>query len=353
MEAKNSRLFPYLVGLSAFLVAGSAAFYSVFGLSKLFSGAALAVVIMAGSLEFAKLVTASFLYRYWDEINRWMKTYLIVGVVTLVIITSAGIFGFLSNAYQGATVVFEKESTKLLYKQDRLDQMVEDKQFLKEELEAAVAELPDNYRTAKRKLREEYQPKINEINTDMMELKGEIGDLKTALVETGVDVGPAIYLARVFDTDVDSVVKYFIFMLIAVFDPLAVVLVISYNLTLQVRMRDEEQISGQSTPPERKKKPTPKRLGLYKEGKSMLEKVVKETFSPDAEKKSNKVIKDFVKKQPNDDDRFESGSEVIEEEPGGGVFVPETQQDIDTDISLKGAVLNPKQERQVRKNQKK
>ncbi len=313
METKNSRLFPYLVGLSAFLVAGSAAFYSVFGLSKLFSGAALAVVIMAGSLEFAKLVTASFLYRYWNEINRWMKTYLIVGVVTLVIITSAGIFGFLSNAYQGATVVFEKESTKLLYKQDRLDQMVEDKQFLKEELEAAVAELPDNYRTAKRKLREEYQPKINKINQDMMEIKAEIGDLKTALVETGVDVGPAIYLARVFDTDVDSVVKYFIFMLIAVFDPLAVVLVISYNLTLQVRMRDEKDSPVAQTTPEKKKKNKPKRLGLYKEGKSMLEKVVKETFSPDEkeEKKSDKVIE-----------------EVIEEEPGGGVFIPEEKETI-------------------------
>ena len=326
METKNSRLFPYLVGLSALLVAGSAAFYSVFGLSKLFSGAALAVVIMAGSLEFAKLVTASFLYRYWDEINRWMKTYLIVGVVTLVIITSAGIFGFLSNAYQGATVVFEKESTKLLYKQDRLDQMVEDKQFLKEELEAAVAELPDNYRTAKRKLREEYQPKINEINTDMMELKGEIGDLKTALVETGVDVGPAIYLARVFDTDVDSVVKYFIFMLIAVFDPLAVVLVISYNLTLQVRMRDENDSPVAQTTPEKKKKKKPKRLGLYKEGKTMLEKVVKETFSPDAEKKSNKVIKDFVKKAPDEDERFKKGSELIEEEPGGGVHEPNQEE---------------------------
>ena len=230
METKNSRLFPYLVGLSAFLVAGSAAFYSVFGLSKLFSGAALAVVIMAGSLEFAKLVTASFLYRYWDEINRFMKTYLIIGVVTLVIITSAGIFGFLSNAYQGATVVFEKESTKLLYKQDRLDQMVEDKKFLKEELEMAVAELPDNYRTAKRKLREEYQPKINQINVDMMEIKSEIGDLKTALVETGVDVGPAIYLARIFDTDIDTIVKFFIYILIFVFDPMAVALVISYNV---------------------------------------------------------------------------------------------------------------------------
>ena len=307
METKNSRLFPYLVGLAAFLVAGSAAFYSVFGLSKLFSGAALAVVIMAGSLEFAKLVTASFLYRYWDDINRFMKTYLIIGVVTLVVITSAGIFGFLSNAYQGATASFEKESTALLYKQDRLDQLTEDKKFLKEELEAAVDELPDNYRTAKRKLREEYQPKINQINEDMMNLKQEVGDLKIALVETGVDVGPAIFLARVFNTDVDTVVKYFIFMLIAVFDPLAVVLVISYNLTLQVRMRDEEVSPDEKNKSEnfvRKKKP--KRLGLYKEGKSMIEKVVTETFKPEKEevKKSKEVTQD-------------------EEEPGGGVFEPE------------------------------
>jgi len=308
VETKNSRLFPYLVGLAALLVAGSAAFYSVFGLSKLFSGAAIAVVIMAGSLEFAKLVTASFLYRYWDDINRFMKTYLIIGVVTLVVITSAGIFGFLSNAYQGATASFEKESTALLYKQDRLDQLTEDKKFLKEELEAAVDELPDNYRTAKRKLREEYQPKINQISEDMMNLKQEVGDLKIALVETGVDVGPAIYLARVFDTDVDSVVKYFIFMLIAVFDPLAVVLVISYNITLQVRMRDEEittrDVSPNSEKIEKKKKP--KRLGLYKEGKSVIEKVVKETFKPD----------EMIEKK---------NEEVIEEEPKGGVFVPDEE----------------------------
>ena len=290
METKNSRLFPYLVGLSALLVAGSAAFYSVFGLSKLFSGATIAVIIMAGSLEFAKLVSASFLYRYWDDINRFMKTYLIIGVVTLVMITSAGIFGFLSNAYQGATVSFEKESTALLYKEDRLDQLKDDKKFLKEELEAASSELPDNYRTAKRKLREEYQPKINKVNETMMTLKQEIGDLKIALIETGVDVGPAIYLARVFNTDVDTVVKYFIFLLISVFDPLAVVLVISYNITLQVRMREENlefqsgdsssgQVQKSSEKIEKKKKP--KRLGLYKEGKSVIEKVVTETFKPD------------------------------------------------------------------------
>ena len=229
---EQSKSFSTLVWLSALLIAGSAAFFSDFGLSKLFAGAQLAVVIMAGSLEFGKLVAASFLYRYWDKINIAHRTYMTIATVILILITSAGIFGFLSNAYQGATVSFEKESTALIYKEDRLEQLVEDKKFLKEELEAAVSELPDNYRTAKRKLREEYQPKINDINTDIINLKSEVGDLKIALVETGVEVGPAIYLARVFDTDVDSVVKFFIFILIFVFDPMAVMFVISYNVTL-------------------------------------------------------------------------------------------------------------------------
>ena len=146
----NEKLFPYLVGLSALMVAGSAAFYSVYGLSKLFSGATFAVIVMAGSLEFAKLVTASFLYRFWDKINIVMRNYMLVGVVTLVIITSAGIFGFLSNAYQGATIGFQKESTKLLALEERLDNLQEEKRSLKDDLEFQLSELPDNYRTAKR-----------------------------------------------------------------------------------------------------------------------------------------------------------------------------------------------------------
>jgi len=229
---ENSKHFPTLVGMSALLIAGSAAFFSVFGLSKLFAGAQFAVIIMAGSLEFGKLVGASFLYRYWDKITSIHKFYMTTAVGVLIVITSAGIFGFLSNAYQGATVGFEKESTALIYKEDRLEQLQEDKIFLKEELEAAVNELPENYRTAKRKLREEYQPQINQINKDIIQLKGEVGDLKIALVETGVEVGPAIYIARTFDTDVDTVVKFFILVLIFVFDPMAVIFVISYNVTL-------------------------------------------------------------------------------------------------------------------------
>jgi hypothetical protein len=298
VDTTRSRIFPYLVGLAALLVAGSAAFYSVFGLSKLFSGATLAVIIMAGSLEFAKLVSASFLYRYWTKVNTWLKYYMTVGVVTLVLITSAGIFGFLSNAYQGATIEFEKESTKLLYKEDRLEQLEEDKTYLKEELELAISELPDNYITAKRQLRADYNPKVLEMNDQILDVKSEIGDLKTALIETGVDVGPAIYLARAFGTDVDSVVKFFIFILIFVFDPMAVALVISYNIAMVNRQTSQEDRPSSS--PGKKR---PKRLGLYKEGKSMMEKIVKETFIPDDDgevKKDDKVIKEVIEEQESD-----------------------------------------------------
>jgi hypothetical protein len=215
-----------------------------------------------------------------------------VGVVTLVLITSAGIFGFLSNAYQGATIEFEKESTKLLYKEDRLSQLEEDKQYLKEELELAISELPDNYITAKRKLREDYNPKVLAVNDEILQIKSEIGDLKTALIETGIDVGPAIYLARAFGTDVDSVVKFFIFILIFVFDPMAVALVIAYNIAMVNRQQGSSNGGTTVNQPKKKK---PKRLGLYKEGKSMMEKIVKETFIPDDDgevKKDDKVIYD-------------------------------------------------------------
>jgi len=225
--------FSTLIGISALLVAGSAAFFSVFGLSRLFSGAFFSVIIMAGSLEFAKLVAASFLYRYWNDINRILKVYLMIGVGTLVLITSAGIFGYLSNAYQGATIGFEKQSTLLLSLEERLEQLEEDKVFLKEELEEQVSDLPENYRTARRKLREDYNPQIQQVNQDILNLKTEISDLEIQLVETGVDVGPAIYLAKSFNTDVDSVVKFFIFILIFVFDPLALSMVLAWNISLK------------------------------------------------------------------------------------------------------------------------
>ena len=240
---ENSKYFYIWIGLSALFIAGSAAAFSVYGLAKLFSGAFLSVVLMAGSLELGKLVTASFLYRYWDMINWFQKVYMTIATIVLVFITSAGIFGYLSNAYQGATLEFEKQSTELIAVEERIEQLEEDKVFLKEELSIAISELPDNYITAKRKLREDYNPQILMVNEEILDYKKTRADLEIQLVSTGVDVGPAIYLARTFGTDIDTVVKFFIFILIFVFDPLAVMLVIAYNQALIVR--DEEKDSSQ------------------------------------------------------------------------------------------------------------
>ena len=243
---ENSKYFYIWIGLSASFIAGSAAAFSVYGLAKLFSGAFISVVIMASALELGKLVTASFLYRYWNMINWFQKVYMTIATIVLIFITSAGIFGYLSNAYQGATLEFEKQSTELLTIEERIEQLEEDKFFLKEELEVAISELPDNYITAKRKLREDYNPQILQINNELLDYKKTRADLEIGLVSTGVDVGPAIYLARTFGTDIDTVVKFFIFILIFVFDPLAVMLVIAYNQALMDRnkqVRDDTSIN--------------------------------------------------------------------------------------------------------------
>ena len=260
---ENSKYFIYWIGLSALLIAGSAAAFSVYGLAKLFSGAFLSVVIMAGSLELGKLVTASFLYRYWNMINWFQKVYMTIATIVLVFITSAGIFGYLSNAYQGATLEFEKQSTELIAVEERIEQLEEDKVFLKEELSVAISELPDNYITAKRKLREDYNPQILMVNEEILDYKKTRADLEIQLVSTGVDVGPAIYLARTFGTDIDTVVKFFIFILIFVFDPLAVMLVIAYNQALIDRSKKTANASRYAGFPRRESKNSRRTLERY------------------------------------------------------------------------------------------
>ena len=96
----KERIFPFIIALSALSVSASAAFYSVFGLSHLFAGASTEVIIMAGALEVAKLVIASLLYQYWDTINKILRVYFVAACFILIVITSGGIYGFLSGAYQ-------------------------------------------------------------------------------------------------------------------------------------------------------------------------------------------------------------------------------------------------------------
>jgi len=140
----KKRLFPFLIALSALAVSGSAAFYSVFGLSKLFAGASTEVIIMAGSLEFAKLVVASLLYQYWDTINKFLRFYLGIACFILILITSGGIYGFLSGAYQSTATqseLLDKSLSILNQKQIRFEEQKEDLKIEKNGLTKSISDL--------------------------------------------------------------------------------------------------------------------------------------------------------------------------------------------------------------------
>ena len=108
-----------LLGLSALFVAFNAAFFSVSGLSKLFAGAAFSVIIMASSLELAKLITAGYLYNYWDKINKSFRIYLSGAVLILILITSLGIYGFLTSAFQDTFNQFSIKEKQLAFLQQK------------------------------------------------------------------------------------------------------------------------------------------------------------------------------------------------------------------------------------------
>ena len=128
-------IFPSIIAISALSVSASAAFYSVSGLSKLFAGATFEVIIMAGSLEVAKLVIASLLYQYWDTINKLLRTYLSIAAVVLVLITSMGIYGFLSAAYQDTYRQLTVKNNQVAFLEQKTDFYGKDVARYDEELE--------------------------------------------------------------------------------------------------------------------------------------------------------------------------------------------------------------------------
>jgi sensor histidine kinase YesM len=141
MKNIKKGLFPFLIAASALSVSASAAFYSVSGLSKLFAGASFEVIIMAGSLEVAKLVIASLLYQYWSTLNKLLRTYLVVAATVLVLITSMGIYGFLSAAYQQTYSKLSIVENEKEYIQQKVDFYEKDLERYDLELESILSNI--------------------------------------------------------------------------------------------------------------------------------------------------------------------------------------------------------------------
>lgn len=261
----QKRIFPFIIALSALSVSASAAFYSVTGLSKLFAGAATAVLIMATSLEVSKLVIASLLYQYWKSLNKLLRVYLTVAAAVLVLITSAGIYGFLSGAYQetaSKSGILDKEVEVIELKKNRF---VENRDYYlleKKELDESITSLRDGlannkiqYRdsetgqiitttssSTRRSLekqlneavesRNEVSQKIEIVTDSITSLEVQILDLESN-TDLASELGPLKYISELSGTPMDKVINILMLVIIFVFDPLAIALVIAANFAFE------------------------------------------------------------------------------------------------------------------------
>ena len=255
----RSNGFILLMILSTFAVAGSAAYYSVFGLSSLFAGARFEVIIMAAALEVAKLVTASYLHNNWKKAG-WMKWYLSLDVVILMVITSLGIYGFLTSAYQTTADqlgVVEKQVKVIELKKDRFQEQLDYYNIEKSNLTESILDLRNGISNNKiqytdtlgriittqssstrklltRELETAVESRAN-INVKLEQLTDSITKLELQVLdiesnnEVAAEIGPLRYMAELTEKPMNVIVNWFTLLIVFVFDPLAIAMVIALN----------------------------------------------------------------------------------------------------------------------------
>jgi hypothetical protein len=266
----SNKIFPLLIAFSALSVSASAAFYSVSGLSKLFAGASLEVIIMASSLEIAKLVIASLLYQYWDTINKALRVYLTIAAGVLILITSAGIYGFLSAAYQETAnkenIVTQQitalETKKALYEETR-DNLLADRKS-NNELRGTLSKGSTTQFTDKNgnlvvrtnnsairniestaKENERLAAKLDVANDSIFALETQILEAKVNS-EAASELGPLKYLSELTGVEMNRIINWLLLVIIFVFDPLAIALVIAANFAFtQLRPKKEYPLEEQ------------------------------------------------------------------------------------------------------------
>ena len=259
-------ILPTLIALSALSISASAAFYSVTGLSMLFAGASTAVLIMASSLEISKLVIASLLYQYWSKLNTLLKTYLTIAIIVLVLITSAGIYGFLSNSYQTTATqseIVDKQIETLEFKkklyEDNKSNLIQEKQSLNN-LRGNLSKnttiqytdkngnlfVKSNNSTMKsietaNKSDEILSSKIDVINDSIFSLENQILEVRVNSEATS-ELGPLKYLSGITGQPMDKIINWFLLVIIFVFDPLAISLVIAANFAFaQIKSKNKQR----------------------------------------------------------------------------------------------------------------
>lgn len=256
------------MGISALIIAGCAAYFSVTGLGVLFAGASISVMVMASSLELAKLVAATYLKQEWDNIKGFNKWYLTISVGLLMLITSAGIFGYLSNAFQAQSLQLQQVDREIAVHQTKIDQNTAQITQLSTqitEFNTNQGKILDGGKVNSRLIRsiDNRDRQISKINDKISKLQEEnasetekINQIKIANLGLEKEVGGFRFVAEAFGMELKNVVKFFIFLIVIVFDPLAVALIIAFNGLISDKKRKQREILTEMMENDQK-------LGLY------------------------------------------------------------------------------------------
>lgn len=232
------RFLNYLALLTSISIAGVAAYFSVIGLATMFAGAKMGVIIMASILEFGKLVTAAYLHIFWNQLN-YLKYYLVTAVIVLMLITSLGIFGYLSRAHADQALVSGGYDLQMQVieerkgaEQSKIDRLKNRIQTLDVVLNNSKPEDRNYVNRVQTKEREQIAQDIDSAVDRVVKLNEELMPIKRSVLEQNSKIGPIRYVAEVFyGTDdkeyLDNAVRWVIFSIIFVFDPLAVLLLIT------------------------------------------------------------------------------------------------------------------------------
>jgi hypothetical protein len=243
--------FLALLVFSALSVSAVAGWFSIVGLMAIFPAAAIPILTMGAVLEVAKLVTASWLYRNWDSAGVLLKSYFTVAVITLSIITSIGIFGFLSKAHIEQTISaggnnelqIENLERRIAYQQT----IIKDAETVLAQLDTTVETLIEYDRirgdTGAIATRNSQKEERDSLNGQITAAYSAIEETQTALLplqkeqlSLEAEVGPLKYIAELIygneaEDHFDAAVRWIIILIVLVFDPLAILLVISANMT--------------------------------------------------------------------------------------------------------------------------
>jgi hypothetical protein len=246
-------MFKYIVLVSALLLASCAAFFSMSGIIALFSGASIAVGIMAGAIELGKIVSVSVLYRHWKHFSKVLRIYLVSALVIASIITTAGIYGFLSAAYSSVAVGARENENKITLINDQItttNQQLTRLEDRSKSLETARSQQEDRLnRLVGHNGLATQQEIVRQAERDLRNVQNQITTLsnhrdslqvqKTTAennITSDAKIGSFYYFSKAINVPLDSIVKWFILVLVMVFDPLSISLLFAYNV---IRVKEE------------------------------------------------------------------------------------------------------------------